>query len=216
MSDNQHILLLIIIMLLSGILGGLVNYLGVSKEQIQNEKSPFWKRISAGLAASFSVPLFLNMISSSLISDSQTEILKLFVVAGFCIVASISSKAFIDSITKKLLNQVQEIDTAQKNLRDDVEPMIAKETEPTEEKIAIAGRYELDDIDKEVLNALANPKWSMRSLGGILKQTKLKDIEAAYHLSKLCGQGLAKRNTKNGKDWWWLTVEGRAVANEAS
>lgn len=214
MTDIEHMLLLVILMAASGLLGGLVNYWGASQALSQSELYPFLKRISAGLAAAFAVPLFLNMISSSLVADSKTDPLKLLVIAGFCIVAAISSKAFIESLSKRLLNQVEQLDKDQKSLREDVEPVLTKEKEPMEDQVSIVSRYDLDDDDKNALKALASTKWSMRSLSGIMKDSGLKDIKAVWSLTKLCEQGLARKNTKNAKDWWWLTTEGRILAKE--
>lgn len=214
MTDIEHLLVLAALMAVCGLLGGLVNYWGTPQALAQSESYPFLKRFSAGLAASFAVPLFLNMISSSLVADSRTNPLKLLVITGFCIVAAISSKAFIESLSKKLLNQVEQLDKDQKSLREDVEPVLTKEKEPLVEQVSIASRYDLDDADRNVLKVLANPKWSMRSLNGIMKDSGFKDSEAAWSLTKLCDQGLARKNTKDGKAWWWLTTEGRSLAKE--
>lgn len=176
--------------------------------------TPFLKRISAGIAASFAVPLFLNMISSSLVADSKTDPLKLHVIAGFCIIAAISSKAFIESLSKRLLNQLDQLDKDQKILREDVEPVLAKEKEPDEDQQIMAEIYDLDDEDRIILKALANPKWSMRSLSGIMKGSGFTDIKAVWSLTKLCDQRLARKNTKDGRDWWWLTTEGRTLARK--
>ena len=214
MTELEHLWALVGVMAGCGLLGGLVNYWSAPPASAQSESYPFLKRVSAGLAASFAVPLFLNMISSSLVADSKTDPLKLLVIAGFCIVAAISSKAFIESLSKRLLNQVEQLDRDQKTLREDVEPVLAKEKEPVANQVAIASRIDLDDDDKKVLEVLANPKWSMRSLSGIMTDTGFKDIKAAWSLTKLCDQALARKNTKDGKDWWWLTTEGRSLAKE--
>jgi hypothetical protein len=205
MTDLQHLLTLAALMAGCGLLGGFVNYWGAPQALAQSESYPFLKRMSAGIAASFAVPLFLNMISSSLVADSKSDPLKLLVIAGFCIVAAISSKAFIESLSKRLLNQVEQLDKDQKTLREDVEPVLTKEKEPpVVDQVSIASRYNLDDDDKNVLKVLANPKWSMRSLSGIMKDTGFKDIKTVWSLTKLCNQALARKNTKDGKDWYLL------------
>lgn len=214
MTELNHLLALLTVMTLSGMLGGLVNFWSAPKVQTQTESYPLLKRISAGLAASLAVPLFLNMISSSLVADSKSDYLKLVIIAGFCIIASISSKAFIESLAKRLLNQVEQLDKEQKTLRDEVEPVIVKEREPAGEQLSIASRYDLDADDKNVLKELANPKWSTRSTSGIMKATALEDIKAARSLTRLRDLGLARKNTKDNIDWWWLTSEGRSLAKD--
>jgi hypothetical protein len=101
MNDLAHIGMLAALMALCGVLGGLVNYWGDATASA--EPHPLLKRLAYGLAASFVVPLFLNMISSSLVADSRTDNLKLFVIVGFCIIAAISSRTFIESTYFPLL-----------------------------------------------------------------------------------------------------------------
>lgn len=212
MSNLHHLTVLALLMATCGLLGGLVNYWGALQVREENEAHPLLKRISAGLAASFVVPLFLNMISSSLVADSREEPLKLLVIAGFCIVAAIFSRTFLESISRRVLNQVEQLDRDQRSLREDVEPVIVKEQEPTTEELSTVSRAHLDPCDKDVLEALANPKWSMRSLNGIMKETGLGESEAKASLARLCDGGLVRKNTKNHKAWWWLTSEGRSLS----
>jgi hypothetical protein len=106
-----------------GLIGGIIGYLD---ELNSTNKGGAWhclKYLLLGLAASFVVPLFLNTISSTLIKDvlntgSPGSITSLLVVAGFCLIASISSRRFIDRITDTVLEQVNKAveaaDSAQK------------------------------------------------------------------------------------------------------
>ena len=207
----EHFLILLSIILGCGLLGGAVNYWSVSKEIVESEDHPVLKRLSAGVAAALAVPLFLNMISSDLLQKSKENDLQLLVVAGFCVIAAISSKAFIDSLSKKLLSQLDNLNQEQKNLRNDMEPVLVKETEPEELVQGMTLQYDIDDDDYLVLKALGGKKWSMRTMSGVMADTKFGDVKAAYSLSKLCELSLARRNTKNGKDWWWLTSQGTAL-----
>ena len=128
MTDGIHLAVVVGIMFVCGTLGGLVNYWGESIPDA--EKRPVLKRISAGIAAALVVPLFLNMISSSLLGDSQSKPLSLFVFAGFCVVAAISSKAFIESISKKLISRVDHVEESQTRLENETAPIIAAQIEP--------------------------------------------------------------------------------------
>jgi len=127
-TDGIHLAVVVGIMFVCGTLGGLVNYWGESIPDA--EKRPVLKRISAGIAAALVVPLFLNMISSSLLGDSQSKPLSLFVFAGFCVVAAISSKAFIESISKKLISRVDHVEESQTRLENETAPIIAAQIEP--------------------------------------------------------------------------------------
>lgn len=100
----DHILLLLALMTCTGILGGTINHF--ISDQSSGNKS-ILKCIIIGMGASFLVPLFLNMISSSLIKDSHTQPELLLVIVGFCLVASISSKSFISNISVRLLRELE-------------------------------------------------------------------------------------------------------------
>lgn len=214
MTDIQHLTLLAILMTVCGLAGGLVNYWDAPRAQVQAESHPLLKRLAAGVAASLAVPLFLNMIASTLIADSKSDPLELLVFAGFCIVAAISSKAFIDSLSNRLLNRMERLDTALKSLREEVEPLIAKEREPAADRTSAVARYDLSAADNDILQALASPDWSMRPLRGIIEDTGLGDAEALRSLARLCGLGLARKSAPDGTDRWWLTAEGRCLAQQ--
>lgn len=68
--------------------------------------------IVIGIIASLVVPLFLNTISSNLIKEATTDNLKLFTLIGFCLMASVFARRFIDSLAKKafdLSNEAKEM-----------------------------------------------------------------------------------------------------------
>lgn len=54
----------------------------------------------------------------------------------------------------------------------------------------------------------------MRSLTGIMRDTGLNDIKAAKSLTKPCNLAPARKSSKDDKDWWWLTTDGRTLAKE--
>lgn len=106
-----------------GVIGGIIGYLDELNSTNKGGLWHFLKYLLLGLASSFIVPLFLNTISSTLIKDvlnthSPGSTASLLVVAGFCLIASISSRRFIDRITDRVLEQVNKAveaaDSAQK------------------------------------------------------------------------------------------------------
>lgn len=114
---------LVFTLVICGVIGGVIGYMDELSSTNNGGVMHFLKYLLLGLAASFVVPLFLNTISSTLIKDvlntgSPESIASLLVVAGFCLIASISSRRFIDRITDKVLEQVKKAveaaDSAQK------------------------------------------------------------------------------------------------------
>lgn len=102
----QYVGILLLVMLLSGGLGGLVNYY---LARLDNpERRNLKESIVIGIAASFLVPLFLQMISSDLLTSGASNYLNLFILAGFCLIASISSRAFIGSISEEVIRRAKE------------------------------------------------------------------------------------------------------------
>src|SRR6266542_1197792 len=176
------------IMIAAGLLGGAVNYF-LSQETDPNQKY-FGRSLWVGLAASFMVPLFLNMISSNLIDSIRGNATtpgdksKLFVFAGFCLVAAISSRAFIRTLSDRVLREAKEAKQQALDAKADVaemqsviEPIVAKETEsesPAESASTALLQTSLDDAEKTILRVLATGGWTLRSLSGIAKDSKLE------------------------------------------
>ncbi len=98
-------------MLLTGLLGGSWNYLRGRKEDA--ETASMWQSLAGGVIASLMVPLFLNMISSDLLdkiigaAGNNGDPSKLLVFAGFCLVAAVSSKAFISTLSDRILSEAK-------------------------------------------------------------------------------------------------------------
>src|SRR5258708_6961427 len=129
---------LVVAIVCAGIFGGLVNF--YLSHRTDSEDSTLSKSITLGVGASFLVPLFLTTISSKLVEEIRTEpdsqSKNILVFFGFCLVAAISSKAFIQSISKRVLDEAREAKkTAQaaskkaSEIQSAVEPIIEKETE---------------------------------------------------------------------------------------
>jgi len=212
------------IMLAAGFLGGGLNYLLSRKDNA--EGAAIWQSLVGGLVASFMVPLFLNMISSGLIEaikgkDSNSgDPSKLFVFAGFCLVAAVSSKAFINTLSDRILSEAKAARKEVRQIKSEVDPIIAKETEketPESEplSVSVANRITLGENQKKVLRALANGRFTLRTRTGISNETQLPKNEVIKILAELAAQGLARsaRVMVQGepKTRWFVTEEGRAV-----
>ncbi|MBS0170873.1 MAG: hypothetical protein JSR62_11010 [Nitrospira sp.] len=110
-------LTLIVLMIGAGLMGATVNVamsIQSTAEPATEHTDPWerwrWNAI-AGVGAALLVPLFLKTVSSGLLtevlaSDAKGESLVVF--GGFCLLASISSKKFIESLSEKLLRETRE------------------------------------------------------------------------------------------------------------
>ncbi|MGN7763482.1 YEATS-associated helix-containing protein [Paenibacillus sp. 22594] len=220
----SHIFLIIILLVVSGVFGGAVNFLSTT-----NDKQSIFgnyellKSILIGVAASLLVPLFLNTISSNLIPESESDPNKLLVLIGFCLVASISSKSFIQLMTNKMMKEINEMKSDIKDVAKEMEVIVSKETEEGDENIYenIESRldhhaYELKNEETLVLNALSNGAYIYRSLNGIHKATELSKESINMALNSLLHEGYVEQTTKAGSVRFFVTKKGRGVLFAAS
>jgi hypothetical protein len=213
-------LLIIITMLVAGFFGGITNYFKVKQEK---KIQPFLGDVLMGICASFLVPLFLNIISSDLIRESTFGSYKFFVFFGFCLAAALSSKAFIQSISDKLVNDIKKTQEEIKDIREKAEPVLNKETEPSEPELTkmkifsfgskVNSGSDFDSNTKEVIEALGN-KYAWRTPSGISREKGIEKEETLKILDSLVSEELAVKMHK--KNRWGLTAEGRDVFSKIS
>ncbi|MCX5886197.1 MAG: hypothetical protein NT096_09865 [Proteobacteria bacterium] len=218
------------IILLTGIAGGTINYFLSKPEKL--EWSSWLITSFVGIGASFLMPLFLRTISSNLLSDLFIEKVKYddyLVFFGFCLLAAISSRAFIQTLSDKVLKEAKEarkevaavkaeIGEIESSFAPIVDSMTEQELEKSAQSEAI--RAELTDLEKEILKAItSHPKFTLRSLTGItqaVNKNKTQEIsreEIREGLINLVNHGyVAEVMGKTGVRWA-LTQSGK-VLNE--
>lgn len=105
---DSYMLLVLGIMVIAGILGGIANYF-LAERHAEFAWRDLFKYVVLGIVAALVVPLFLNMISSNLLDLARTRPINLFVFAGFCLIAVIFSRRFLENLSAKLIQQVSQI-----------------------------------------------------------------------------------------------------------
>lgn len=227
---------LIWITILAGILGGTVNYLLNQTNEFSS--GDCLKNIIIGLVASALVPLFLNMLSSDLIGSirgtdkTPSDPYKYLVFFGFCLIAAVSSRAFIQNLSDRILSEVKEANENSKEakekaedakkkaaeLEESVEPIVDKETEADNSSSILEMSFspkvlseitDQDDADKKILTALTEGQTTFRSKSGIKNSSGINGKELDDKLFNLEEKGLIKtRESKNGLRWY-ITQNGR-------
>lgn len=100
----------IALMMVAGTFGGAVNVLMQTTGKV---KAREWVTgIASGTAAVFLVPLFLKLSTSQLLVDllaGKDAAINGFVYFAFCLVAAVSSKKFIETLSEKILKQTEEV-----------------------------------------------------------------------------------------------------------
>lgn len=202
------------VMVAAGLLGGTVNF-ALSRTEHSTWRDWFWS-VVVGLGASLLVPLFLNTISSSLLSGllgGTSGKADIYVFSGFCLLGAIASKAMIQTLTQRVLREAQEARKEVENLKEEIAPIVVKETEP-EDISGFSSKVEAYGyVAKEtelVIKALGNSEYSRRTVGGIQKDTSVTLSKVTETLEWLEANGLAVSSGTEIR-YWGLTTKGRDV-----
>ncbi len=209
------------VMLIAGALGGLAAFF--ISDPLNGKKLAWWQQMIVGIVAAFIVPLLLNMISADLIdkirgvNGQNPDFSKLFVLAGFCLVAAVSQRAFIQSISEKLLQTVRETKEQVAEVKGVMDSQIEDEgTDEMSDSLQM-NKFptiaDLNDDERSVLRVMANSPYSMRSRTGIskdigLEKAKVNDAIVSLMNKKLVAQG----QSTSGKPRWYPTSLGRKLA----
>jgi YLATT-like protein len=227
---NLHAWLLVGVMLSGGLLGGGVNYLLAKADEPPDtpSKASITRSLLAGIVAAFLVPLFLQMLSSNLLDLTRREPLYVLIFLGFCLVASVSSRAFITTISDKLINEVKQAREdaagAKKNAADaqrKANAAVEGQAEappppPGGARVAEAEAPSLGDDEISVLRSLRRPEFRFRYFFGVTNDARLDPDEAKKVLAKLEAEGLvAQTEDKENRKLYYLTSEGKAAVMRA-
>lgn len=252
------VLWLVASMILAGLIGGIVNLAleGRAKEDWFTW-SAYRRELAISLASALLTPLFLSMTSSQLVNDfigcpvqsvvqqsekSEVAIQEVgsekhrpsdptagFLFFGFCLVAAISSKRFIQTISDKVLQRVEEVAEDAKeakrevtSIKNDVEDIVEKRTEQDSDAIGTNAFGEssqlaltdLNDHQKMILKAFYDKRteYDCRSVRGIAKDSKVPESNVPKELDALAVYGLAVQRKSRGPTSWSLTPTGLNVA----
>ena len=190
----NHNFTLLAIMLLAGGFGGTVNHL--LDRRSNREGHSLIRSVVIGTAASLLVPLFLNTISSTLLTQSAADDEKLLVFSGLCIIAAISSSAFIRRISAKVLQDVQVLQKNVQDMRAGMDVLLETHTEPEHIRQSSAGFREslpLAEGARAVLRSLAEGRFALRSAEGISQDAGVGVDQITADLDLLASMGLARR-----------------------
>lgn len=213
---DSHMLLLFAIMVLAGILGGSANYF-LADRQGEGQRGVWLKYAVFGVVAALTVPVFLNMISSTLLEGARTKPVDLYVFSGFCLIYVVASRRLFENLAQKLLGQVEQMrrDVGQLKQKQEealaaparVEPEIrAPEPDPSEV---------LSYNDVELLRAMSEEKFVYGNLAAICERTGLQREFVSQRLSVLKSLGvLETRIDDKNVLHWFVSTRGKAVLED--
>ena len=237
---EPRIAILLGVIVLAGVLGGAINFTLIDAD---NPRRRWATSLLAGLGASFLVPLFLNTVKSTLVDNfltggEGTPTGNLLIIAGFCLVAAISSRAFIQTVSDRVLRLAEEAnakasaatetaaaahDQAEQarseaaETREAVEPIVANATEPAlQPRATRTAAFAAEATDaapqiRAVMDAFATSQYAFRTFEGLQGHTRHSARELAETLEELRRRGWAKTRTNARGEMWYLTPGGRAA-----
>jgi predicted transcriptional regulator len=201
------------IMIGSGILGGLVNFF-----LSENHKPPVWKALLGycllGIVAALTVPLFLNMISSNLLTAAQKKPVNLFIFNGICLLFAMFSCRLKENVYNKRFQGTGSIN------RDDVNADAAETDydlkigyrKVSKDRLRRAG---ISESELKILQIMACGKHVHRSLVGLLKDPELAKEQVNETLSSVMAKGLVEQKlNKENKLRLYLTTKGKQILDK--
>lgn len=214
---DGHMLLILAIMVVAGVLGGIANYF-LADRHGEPARRDWVKYPVFGVVAALTVPLFLNMISSTLLEGARTKPVDFYVFAGFCLIYVVASRRLFENMVQRLMGQIDQVrrDVGHLKQQKRDEPVVAAKSEPEPIKLAEPDPKEvLSYNDVEILRALAEESFVYGNLAAICDSTGLARDFVSQRLSVMKAMGVIEPriNDKNVLHWF-VSARGKAVLND--
>jgi hypothetical protein len=231
MSPLSFFGLTVLVSVLTGCFGGTLNFLRKEPED-QLVPRALLSDLLWGIGAALLVPLFLHIIGSDLVTAmhnlaapaSGPDYSKVLVFGGFCLIAAMSAKKFISSISDRALRQVEsaekKADRAQQQASQ-VHAIVEHLVEPASVQASVeavkSSTAYLSDEERRILAALANStKYVLRTRNGVAIETEIgvPDVDKALKtLSSKKMVATADFESSDGqkKEYWYITAIGRTA-----
>ena len=214
---DSHMLVIFGIMILAGLLGGVANFF-LSERQSELGRQEWLRYPILGVVAALTVPLFLNMISSTLLEGARTKPTDFYVFAGFCLIYVVASRRIFENVAIKLLAQIDQVKRDMQHLkqRRETPPPAAKEEKveaPPEAKVEPREALSYNDI--EILRALSEESYVYGNLAALCEKTRLgrELISQRLMLMKSMGVIETRINEKNVLHWF-VSPRGKQLLSE--
>jgi hypothetical protein len=218
---DGHMLLVLGVMVLMGVLGGAANYF-LADRQGEPARRDWLKYPVFGVVAALTVPMFLNMISSTLLEGARTKPIDYYVFAGFCLLYVVASRRLFENMVQRLMGQIDQVRRDVGHLKQqkreepvmpvqaaakvDAEP--AKNSEPDPREV-------LSYNDVEILRALSEESFVYGNLAAICDTTGLARELVSQRLTVMKTLGVIETriNEKNVLHWV-VSARGKSVLAE--
>lgn len=217
---DAHLLLALLVMLFSGVLGGLANHYLAERQGLRHIQPNSWRRyLVFGVVTALTAPLLLNMLSSNLLEGARTRPGELYVFAAFCLIYVVAARQIFESPAALFQQELTQLRREVEQLRQrlDTAP-VPVAPEPVQEKQEapenVRERVTYNDI--EILRALADENYVYGNLAALTEKTQLGRELISQRLTVLKSEGLidTRINDKNVLHWM-ISPRGRHVLTDA-
>lgn len=227
---DQHLIVVLLILLAAGLLGGIANYFLRDREV--DSRSKDWLRYPVlGLVAALTVPLVLSMLSSNLLDAGRTNSGDYFVLAGFGLFYVVLTRRLFDNTTNRLMARTEKLSNDIGRLRQQIVkvelapagdplanqdvaaplPTAAPDSPPA--AVAESPRKEvLTHADVELLRVIAQDDIVYGNLADLTDRTGVSRESVIHRVAVLKGWG-ALDTRMNGRQvlQWIVTPKGRQM-----
>ncbi|MDP5209222.1 YEATS-associated helix-containing protein [Microbulbifer sp. 2205BS26-8] len=220
----DHLLILTAVMLVSGILGGLVNYY----QMLFTEEDPagLARCLILGLCGALLVPIFLKFTQSDLLIEIQGDPSRLLLFTGYCLLAAIASRMFVFNAARRQLHdasiaraRVEHLEQELRTMQLEMMPLLEYEIEGDPERgpaLDFNQIRKLDDNALQVLSQLNGGECVFRSLSGMVKDSGMETNTIARALSSLLVLEMVGKIHSHLGIRWYITGKGRQVVHRRS
>ncbi len=241
-DGSGPIIYIALIVLVAGLVSGIAAYL---TQPVQNDPAqpplphtPWYTFCLLGLIAAACVPLFLSVVKSDIMTvilgGGAAMVGALLIFLGFCLLAAFTGRAFLDSLSRRILQQMENIRERQnqaaqerQEIREVAERADAKaeivaeavdeQNAPAAMELAAADMVPaadlptVVDVERKIVQALG--KKDYRTVSGVTEDSGLSRDEVKRRLQELALKGVATTTTSSttGGVRWKLTPAGRSL-----
>jgi len=214
---DGHMLLILAIMVVAGILGGIANYF-LADRHGEPARRDWVKYPVFGVVAALTVPLFLNMISSTLLEGARTKPVDFYVFSGFCLIYVVASRRLFENMVQRLMGQIDLVRRDVGHLKQQQREEPAVVVKPDAEPIKLAEhdpKEVLSYNDVEILRALSEESFVYGNLVAICESTGLARDFVSQRLTVMKAMGVIETriNEKNVLHWV-VSARGKSVLND--
>ena len=213
--SDGFMFLILGLMIISGILGGLVNFFLSEHHKLLVCKAVIGDCL-LGIFSALTVPLFLNMISSNLLTVVHNEPFNLFIFNGVCLLFALFSCRLKDFFLNKRLQSIGHIPRysgSGGSVEADHELDIAGR-KVSNNRLSRAG---ISEGELKILKVMASGNPVHQSLVGLIKDPELEKEPVNEKLSFLMAKGLVEQKlTTENKLRLFLTPKAKQLLNKIS